>query len=610
MIQRSDPVPDLRRLRVFFAAIAFVMAVIVVRLWFLQIVKGPEFATIADTQRKRLIRRPAARGTILDAKGRPLAISRPQFVISVIPEEVKKSPETYTRLAQMLHLSEDELQSQIKKTKDKEGLVAADSVPVVKDASIELISQIEEQKVDLPGILITKDPVRYYVDNKLCTHILGYARAINSEELKKENDKGLDYHGGDVIGKDGLEKTYESDLRGKDGEESVAVNARGKLERVLDETAPVPGHTLKLTIDADLQQTAYDALQTPLAERHAGAAVAIDPNDGAVLAMVSTPSYDANSFTQKFHQLQDDKLHPLINRAAGSGYPCGSTFKIVTAAAGLETGTINPNTRYYCPGSLRVGNRNFRCDGRHGSLNMYQAIAKSCDVYFYHVGEGVGHEQLAFWARHFGLGEKTGIDLPADSPGLIPTPEWKKKTRRGPWVQGDLVNMAIGQGAVLVTPLQLACYTAAVANGGTLLRPQLVREIDDISSGKLVKIHSLERQVRAPLGITQQHRDAIVEGMQRVIQPGGTGQVLRIPGLDFAGKTGSAQMIWEKQQRTNSVFICFAPVDHPTIAIAVLVEGAGRGMECAGPICRRMLCAYFHKNVPPVPIRIGNHGGD
>lgn len=615
MIERSDPPPDLSRLRALFVAISLVMAVIVVRLWYLQIVKGPEFAEIADTQRTRLIRRAAARGAIVDSRGRPLATSRPQFVVSIIPDEARKSPITYTRLAAMLHTTEDALHAQIAATTKHDRLAPSDPVPVVKDAGIDLLSQVEEQRVDLPGILITRDPVRCYVDNQTCTHLLGIARAIDPEELAKVNRRGGAYHGGDVIGKEGLEKSYEDELRGTDGGQWISVTAHGRIEHVLDEAAPVPGHTLRLTIDGDLQRTAYDALQEPLQQGHAGSAVAIDPNDGAVLAMVSTPSYDANTYTKKFKDLLANGLAPLICRATASGYPCGSTFKLVTSAAGLESGSISADARIFCPGYLQVGNRTFHCDKAtgHGSLDLYDAIAQSCDVYFYQVARRVGTDGLVSWAHNFGLGEKTGIDLPApmDYPGLVPSPAWKKRTKRGPWVPGDLVNMSIGQGAVLVTPMQLACYTAALANGGDLLTPQLVREIDDVSTGRPEPIKTLVRRRRGSLGISPEHRNAIVEGMRRAFETGGTAHVLAVPGMDVAGKTGSAQMIFNGHHRLNSVFVCFAPAEHPKIAIAVLVEGAGYGMEVAGPIARRMVSQYLHLNLTPVDMHVGRiHGGD
>src|SRR5947209_5368293 len=254
MIEPPDHIPDLLRLRVFYVAILLFMAIIVSRLYFLQIYHGPELATQADTQRMRLLRKPAARGSILDAKGRPLATNRPQFVIAVIPDELKKNPQVMPHLAQMLGTSETELNARIQERMKKNRLVVSDAVPVVEDATNELLSQFEEQKVDLPGVLVSREPFRYYVDNKICTHVLGIARPISADELKSLSEKGDEsYHGGDFIGKEGLEKTYEADLRGTDGGQMITVNAHGRLMRSLEETKPVPGHTLRLTIDFDLQ---------------------------------------------------------------------------------------------------------------------------------------------------------------------------------------------------------------------------------------------------------------------------------------------------------------------------------------------------------------------
>ncbi|HLK58043.1 MAG TPA: penicillin-binding protein 2 [Chthonomonadaceae bacterium] len=612
MIEPPDHIPDLRRLRVFYAAVVLFMVVIVVRLYYLQIYHGPELATQANTQRMRLIRKPAARGSILDARGRLLATNRPQFVIAVIPEELKKNPQVSPRLAQMLGLTEPELEARIQERMKKDRLVVSDPVPIVVDATTELLSQFEEQKVDLPGVLVSKDPVRVYVDNKLCTHVLGVVRPITQDDLKDFKEVGRDdYHGGDMIGKEGLEKTYESDLRGVDGGQMITVNAHGRLMRSLEETRPTPGHTLRLTIDLDLQRAAYDALQDPLAAGHPGAAVAMDPNDGAILAMVSTPSYDLNQFLSGFNARLADPLKPMVNRVTNSHYPSGSTFKLVTAAAGLETGAIGTDTVFYCPGSLRLGNHTFHCDGYHGALSFQTAIAKSCDVYFWRVAQAVGQEELGKWAQRFGLGQKTGIDLPSgvDSPGIVPSPAWKKAHHRGPWVPGDLLTMAIGQGDIGVTPLQLVDYTAALANGGSLLRPRLVREVLDISGEKPVVLRTLQREERGQLGLHEENRRAIIGGMIRVLEPGGTAYGDGIPGLSIAAKTGSAETYWKGKKVTHSVFVCFAPVEQPKIAIAVLVEDAGHGADVAGPIARRMLLQYFGihdaAKTPPAGYRSG-----
>jgi penicillin-binding protein 2 len=608
MIEPPDHIPDLRRLNGLRLGIGLFLSLIVARLWFLQIDKGPELAMLSETQRTRLIRRMAARGAIVDSLGRVLATSRSVFVVSVVPDEMKKNRDVLPRLAEIAHTTVEALAEKISTEIKKNGLVPSDPVPVVKDATIKLLTEIEEHKLDLPGVLVTNDPLRYYTDNQLCTHVLGIARTISKEELDKRRAEG--YQGGDSFGKEGLEKTYETDLRGKDGGQIISVNARGRIQRKLDEIPPVPGHTLRLTLDRDLQRIAYEALKEELDHAgHPGSAVALDPRDGAVLALVSVPSYDLNSYGTTIARLvSDTRLRPLVNRASGSAYPCGSTFKLVTAAAGLETGVLTPNSRDRCPGFLKLGNRTFHCDKRsgHGWIDFEHAIGESCDVYFWRVGERVGKENLAAWARRFGLGEKTGIDLPSgvDGKGRIPTPEWKKKNRRGPWYPGDLLNMAIGQGDIGVTPLQLADYTAAIANGGTLYRPQLVREVQDISNGRPTILRRMKPEVRGRLGLRPENRLAIIAGMRRAFEPGGTAYGLGIPDIDIAGKTGTAQVTHKED---HSVFVCFAPVEDPRIAIAVLVERGGHGSDVAAPIAMRMLNQFFHRHLADAPI--GRHSG-
>lgn len=590
MIELPDHIPNLRRLKLFYSVLLLGFCVIIARLWYLQIMNGAAFAAMAETQRSRLVRRIAARGEILDAKGRVLATSRFHYVVSVLPDEIKKNPQVLPRLAQLLQTTVEDLNALIAENRT----TPFDPVPVKADADIRLLSQIEEQKLDLPGVLVTKDPLRFYRDAQVCTHVLGVVRPISAEKLEKLRDQG--YRGGDTIGVEGLEATYEAELRGKEGGQRVEVDARGRMRRQIEEIKPVAGHTLRLTLDYGLQKVAYDALREELGKGHPGAAVALDPRDGAVLALVSTPSYDLNRFGEDYGKLLKNPNTPLVNRAASSFYPCGSPFKLITAAAGLETGAITPTSGDYCGGSIYLG-RTWHCHKRsgHGPVSFTRAIAVSCDVFFWHVAMRTGPEAIAAWAKRFGLGAKTGIDLPpsVDSKGIVPTDAWKRKRFHQPWMAGDTLNMAIGQGFVGVTPLQMANFTAALANGGTLLRPQLVREVIDTSSGHPKVTRRLKREERGSLGLKPEFRDAIVEGMVRVMQRGGTAGHIAIPGLSIAGKTGTSEVYRHGKKANSPVFICFAPVEKPRIAIAVLLEGGGHGGEVAAPIARRMLAQYF-----------------
>jgi len=605
MIAPPDHISDHRRLHVLYAFMASLLVAIVVRLWYLQIVKGPELAAESEMRRTRTVRRLAARGSIEDTHGHVLATSRFRFVISIVPFELKKNPEVLGRLAKMLQVPEAELAEQIA----HDTLNQFDPVPVEDDVDVKLLSQIEEQQLDLPGVVISRDPERYYTDNKLFTHTLGFTGRVTREQIAKLST--ANYQNGDNIGIDGLEKTYEAELRGKDGGQVVAVNAKGRILAHLDDMPPVPGHTLRLTLDYDLQKVALDALMEELSNTgHPGSAVAIDPNTGAVLALANAPSYDLNTYRQEINKLLKDPQKPLINRALNSQQPCGSTFKLVTAAAGLETNSINAGEGILCTGALRLGNRTFHCDKRsgHGTVALGDAIGQSCDVYFWRLAQRVGEDALEKWAHRFGLGEPPDIDLPAtrESKGRIPNAAWKQKRKLGPWVPGDLLNMSIGQGYVGVTTLQLANYTAALANGGTLWKPQLVREIRDVSgpTSRILKV--LEPKKKGELGLRPENRAAIIDGMRRTLERRGTAAAIAIPGLQVAGKTGTAQVT---KTEDNSVFVCFAPIDHPKIAIAVLVEKGGHGSDVAAPIARRMLNQYLQLKLDNNSAPIGHHIG-
>ncbi len=607
----SESAPDFRRLHILFLCVLLLFGAISARLWYLQVVKNEEFLTLADRQRTRLLRRLAPRGEIVDAKERVIATSHPNFVISVVPDEIMKYPGALDHLAQLLHLDPQKVSDQMEAGKK----TPSDPVPLLEDADTATLSIVEESLPDLPGVFIGTAPKRFYQDNTICSHILGVVSPISREKLDKLAEKG--YRPGDYLGTMGVEASYENELRGVDGGQYVEVDVKGRMKRALDERKPTPGHTLQLTVDMDLQKVANDALQEQLAYGRTGAVVALDPNDGAVLALATTPTFDANRFREDFSKLNSDPLSPLYSRATQTARSCGSPFKLITAMAGLETHQLSTRSGDYCPGFIKLGNRTFRCDKHsgHGQLDFYSAIAASCDVFFYHAGMKVGIKDLSTWAKRFGLGSKTGIDLlpKFESSGLVPTPEWKKKRyKKNPWVEGDIVNLAIGQGYLTATPLQLAVFVSALANGGEVLAPQLVREIRDVSNEKPIVTHRLEKKVRMNVGMSQENRNAVVEGMRRVVQERGTGSGIAIPGLVIAGKTGTAERVEHHTTVNDSFFVCFAPVDKPKIAIVVMVERGGMGAATAAPIARRLLMQYFHiaagqQNAPITRRANGSH---
>lgn len=584
MIDIPEHIPDLNRLRALFIIIGLALLAILVRLWYLQVAIGAEMAKLCVELQIKSIRRIAPRGIIEDRNGKILATSRPRFIVSITPDMALKQPGIISLLATILNQPEEILKGKLKIWVRDMGRFTP--CPIDRNVDIRTLTRIQENNFDLPGVFVTREPVRFYTDNGICAALLGITRPINPDQLKRLKRQG--YEGGDYIGIFGLEKSYESVLRGKVGETDFAVDARGRILHEAGKISPVPGDTLRLSLDINLQQAAASALQ---AAGHPGAAIALDPNTGKVLAMVSMPTFDLNDYGKDYSQLLKSPDHPLINRASGSSFPCGSTFKPVTAAAGLQSGAISTSTRFYCPGYLRLGKRIFHCDETHGSIGFYRAIGQSCNVYFFHVSELVGPAEIDSWAHRFGLGERTGIDIPSDTPGLIPSPAWKVRTGRGGWYPGDTLNMAIGQGFVRTSPLQLADFTAALANGGTLWTPQLVDTILNPVTGAAVRV--IKPKARGSLGLSPENLQAIVQGMEQATAPGGTAAGLQIPGITLAGKTGTAQIYRHGQKQDNALFICFAPVQNPKIAIAVIVENGGYGTVSAVPIARQMLLQYF-----------------
>jgi penicillin-binding protein 2 len=591
MIELPDRLPDMTRVRLLMLIISIGMAAILSRLWYLQVAHGDELLEASIINQRRLIRRVPPRGIIMDRKGRVIATNRQQLGVSIIPHEIKKNPEVLPLLAQLLNRPEEELTEAIKA---QAGGGAYDSVVIDEDVDLATVTRLEEQRLNLPGVYIGPEPVRKYPDGPLFGHVLGQMGQITPDELKK--GRAIGYRPGDFCGKLGIERAYDADLRGENGGREIEVDARGRMRRELEDRDPVPGRTITLNIDEDLQKIGYQELA---AKQKNGAVVAIDPRTGAVLALVSYPAYDPNMYVggisrADLKKLNADKRKPQINRATYSAIAPGSTFKLITSAAGLETGKIDPHSTDYCSGAISLGHWLKRCHkrGGHGRLDFTGAVAKSCDVFFYHLGQNLGPEVMADYARRFGLGSKSGIDLPyVDKAGIVPDPEWKRK-RRMEWVGGDTVDMAIGQSALGCTPLQMCNAIAAIANGGTVYKPQLVKSIVDSSPGAGGRVlHAMQPVVERKTGVSQRTLSTIVRAMEAVMEPGGTGHASAIPGLRIAGKTGTAQ---RSGHPDNAWYVGFAPVENPQIAICVFVEEGGHGGATAAPIAQKMFAHYFH----------------
>ncbi len=582
------------------------LACIVARLWYLQVARGDELLLASERNRSKLVRRMPPRGQILDSKGRLVAGNRARMVVTVVPDEVRKSPESLITLAALLGTTVDDLAGTITQNR----VSAVDPVRVAEDVDMATVTAIEEHRSEMPGVDVGPEPVRFYPDGPLLGHILGQLGQVSREEIEKR--KSSLYRPGDYSGKLGVERFYDDLLRGTDGGTNLEVDARGRPRRVLEERRPLPGASITLTIDRDLQRVAYEGLAEFARDGKPGAAVALDPRTGAVLALASVPSYDPNLFVRKvtskdWNALNQDPRKPLINRAVGSAYAPGSTFKIVSASGGLETGATDRHTSDFCTGSIKLGRWTKRCHKHsgHGTVYLQSAMAKSCDVYFYHMGQRMGPDRLADFAHRFGLGKKTGIDLPGvELSGTVPSPEWKQKRFHEPWVGGDTVDYAIGQSMLTCTPLQMCNVTAAAANGGTLWRPQLVREIlGEDAAGRDVVVQKLKPEKLGTTALSASTSGLIVRSLQSVMEPGGTASALAIPGIKMAGKTGTAQMRYRGQMVNNSWFVAFAPLENPVIAVCVFVERGGHGGDAAGPIARKMIAHHLGVQLnPPSPV--------
>lgn len=604
-INKQDGAPELRRrARVLYVILAFAFLGLTSRLVFLQVVSGERYTFLSENNRVRLKRVAGTRGMIYDRHGQLLVDSRPSFDLIFVPEDSTDPRDTLRLLARYLKREEKELLSTFEEGKSR---AAFDEMVLGRDVDWSVVVAVETHQLDLPGVSLRVRPRRSYADGPMAAHVLGYLGEINQRQLNILREKG--YVVGDEIGQYGLERRWEELLRGQSGGQQVEVDALGRRVRVLHEVTDVPGDTVHLTLDRELQAAAYEALKGK-----EGTIVAIDVNSGAILALASTPAFDPNVFARgiksdEWSGLIKDQLRPLSNRATQGQYPPGSTFKIIMAIAGLEENVINPDSYIQDPGFFPFGNRSFRDwkKGGHGAVNLHKAIVESCDTYFYQLGPKLGVDRIAKWSRAFGLGEKTGIALDDEKNGIIPDTEWKRKRFRQPWYPGETISVAIGQGYVTVTPLQLANMMAAVANGGKLYRPYLVSKVESLDGATVREYGSeLIRTIEMKPETLQRVHKALADVVHG---PGGTGGAARSPLIQVAGKTGTAQVIEMKGaylkseqlsyfNRDHAWFVSYAPLDKPQIAVAVLVEHGGHGGEAAAPMAKKVFEKFIEMQKP------------
>jgi penicillin-binding protein 2 len=612
--------------------------VLALRLWELQLAHTEDYRLLADVNRFRLVSVDAPRGVIYDRSGRLLVRNVPSYAISVIPAALPEDEQfryaVLSRLSQLLEIpvsSETASTGGIGVRPGIEEILEADGVspyaPVPLKAGVDkqIAFLIEEEHLYLPGAVVQVTPQRQYTTGAVTSHVLGYVGRMPAEEADHYlNQPGADYAVSDPVGLMGVEANYEEELRGRKGLKHIEVDAFEREVNTLAVDPPVPGNNLILTLDLDLQQAAESALREGMhrVNSTAGVIIAMNPQDGQILAMVSLPSYDNNLFTggissEDYQRLSIDPERPLVNHAISGQYPPGSTFKIVAAAAGLEEGVIELETRRSCQGELLLPNKYFPNDPTkaqvfkcwnpwgHGSLNIIDALALSCDIYFYQVGGGfedfvgLGMDRLGEYARLFGFGAPTEIALPGESPGLIPSDRWKRVNYGESWVTGDTYNAVIGQGYVLVTPLQLLNAAAAVANWGTLYRPQVVDQVID-TEGKVVR--DVAPEVLRQLPLSTETLDIVRRGMRAAVTTG-TAHRINLAEVAVAGKTGTAEYPGPRDEEgnlpTHAWFITFAPYEEPEIAVVVFVSGGHEGAKVAVPIAARVVRHYFGLPQPP-----------
>ncbi len=577
----------IRRSVLMILTVVFI-GVLFVRLYVLQLLYHQELGKKSEENSVRTIIKEPIRGYVFDRAGRLVVDVGPSYSVALTPVEF--DAQNLKLLSSLLQLEPDVIQERINRGR---AYSRFSPTRIKRDIDFRTLSALEEYQFLLPGISFLIDSKRIYPTGSRATHILGYCKEISDAQLARASDY---YRQGDVIGSSGIEASYENLLRGQKGFEFIAVNARGQVigrfEQGQNDKLPNEGFDLILGIDFELQ-----AFAESLMANYRGAIVAVDPNDGSILAMVSKPDFDPAIFSgvtppEIWSALNLDTTKPLFNRATMTNYPPGSTYKMVLAAAALEEGVIDEQYKITCFGSYRFGNRVFKDLGVHGSVNIVQAIQRSCNVFFYQLIHKVGFQRWTEYGKKFGFGRRTGIDITEENSGLLPSADYFDRVYgKGKWTQGYLVSLAIGQGELGVSPLQMAMYVAALANGGSLHQPHAVNFIRNKLTNRVERIDYSSQ----PVGLSDRTIELIREGMMRVVEaPGGTASLARIPEIVSAGKTGTAQ---NPHGLDHAWYVGFAPFEKPTIAVAVMLENAGFGGSKAAPIAGLVIEKYIKGKV-------------
>jgi len=576
------------RLALFSYVSAALVILLLVGFWKLQVVQSEHYADLADKNGIRPIAIIAPRGAMLDREGRVLVVSYPSLSILLMRDNLKLLERSLPQIEEGLGIAKEDLQQQLEAAKFEPKFLPLVVKPEASEADIEFV---DSHRADLPVLELEMVQRRRYPLGETLANTIGYVGEVSPQELEKSPDR---YKPGDIVGKAGLEREYNDQIVGTDGMKRVVVNSVGKVIRTLDNIDAIPGKPIQLTIDEDLQRIA----DTDMADKQ-GAVVAMDGHTGEILAMVSRPTFDPNDFAvripaQEWAALNSDPNTPLLNRAIQAQLAPGSTFKVIMATAMLESKALPADFTAYCPGEAVFYGRVFHCwqAKGHGSVDLHSGIVQSCDVFFYNVGQRLGIDKISYYASGLGLGRRTGIDLPGEEPGLMPSEEWVQRVYHHKWYAGETISVAIGQGAITVTPIQLARAYNAVASGGVLVQPHLLKNLTDT------------KNERFPL--SDDTVEKVTQGMYGVInEGGGTGYALRLQNVEFSGKSGTAQLMsYQAGSRvggragklTNGWFVGYAPRRNPDIVVAAVVQGSTEhGGTTAGPVVRDIVKAYYDK---------------
>jgi penicillin-binding protein 2 len=592
-----------KRLRILMVMVGAAFLGLLFQVWYLQILHGDHYKKLSENNRIRVVSIPPHRGLIYDRNGVVLARNVPSFSVGIVKEDVPDLQRTLAMLAPLAGMSIPDMEDRIRNQN------ASPYAPwILKEKlSFEEVSRIKGAQWDLPGVVIEVETLREYPYGPWAAHLLGYVGEVSQRDMETRAYAGMEP--GTIIGQYGVEKSYDAVLRGRPGRKEIEVDASGRERRTLRVESSEPGKSLVLSLDLRAQQAAEEALGD-----RSGGIVALDPRSGEVLAMASHPAFDPNILSGRLSRevwqtIVGNPEHPLTNRVIQGQYPPGSVFKVVMAAGALESGWVEPTRTILCNGGFPLGRRvykDWKKEG-HGTVSLHKAVVESCDVYFYQLGRRMGVDRIAVYAAMFGLGQSTGIDLPSEKRGLVPTSAWKMTTHGQPWYAGETISVAIGQGYLLVTPLQQAMVMAAASHDGSRYAPRAAKEIIDGGNRKEVPRRELPAvsMGAGPMAEVRRALQGVVE------EPGGTGAAARSTVTHIAGKTGTAQVVGQRffhaeggtpyRYRDHAWFAAYAPAEDPRIVVVVLVEHGGHGGSAAAPAAKKVIEAYLAPAIDPVP---------